>query len=87
MTAFKPKADAEEMESDDAIRVMVEKGTDALRTSYSVQLSSTLNFKPCCMSLTQLREAVEIGKAVCIKAFEQMESNAAKGRANYSVTI
>ena len=46
VTAFKPS------QGDDNISIMIEKGTDALRTSYSVQLSPTLNFKACCMSLT-----------------------------------
>ena len=43
---------------------IVEKVADALRTCHSVQLSSGLAFKPCAMTLAQLRQAVTLGKSV-----------------------
>lgn len=49
---------------------MIEKGLDILRTSFPVQQSATLSFKPCGLTIPQLREASEIGKAVCRKAIE-----------------
>ena len=39
VTAFKASAD------DENVTYMIEKSSEALRTSYSLQLSSTLNFK------------------------------------------
>ena len=46
VTCFRP-ADAASTD----MKVMIEKGSDALRTSYAPQLSSTLNFKPCSLTL------------------------------------
>jgi len=63
---------------------LVEKNSDTLRSTYSVQNSSTLNFKSNAMALRELKEASDIGRAVCEKALSQMQ---APGVTNYQVTI
>ena len=49
-------------------KLVLEKATDQLRTSFAVQQSSTLSFKGSGMTLAQIREGTEIGRAVCNKA-------------------
>ena len=42
--------------------LIIEKVSEALRTCYTCQLSTSLTFKPNSMSMGQLRESVSIGK-------------------------
>jgi hypothetical protein len=40
-------------------------GADQNRSSYSVQNSQNLNFKPSCVAISDLKEAVKHGESIC----------------------
>ena len=63
--------------------LIIEKVSEALRTCYSVQMSTSLTFKPNSMSMAQLREAVVIGKKFANKAateYQQSQSSVQDGQ-------
>ena len=63
--------------------LIIEKVSEALRTCYSVQMSTSLTFKPNSMSMAQLREAVVIGKKFAKKAateYQQSQSSVQDGQ-------
>ena len=64
--------------------MIVEKVTEALRTCHTCQLSSSLTFKPSSMSISQLREAVTIGKEFANKAALVHKSSLAQASAQQS---
>ena len=59
-----PQDDYMDIDQSEATKqpLIIEKVTEALRTCHTVQLATTLNFKPTAMSLVQMRETVNIGR-------------------------
>ena len=66
--------------------VIVEKVTEALRTCHTCQLATSLTFKPNSITISQLREAVTIGKEFANKAAishrNQVMNSAANAESN-----
>eukprot|EP00354_Favella_ehrenbergii_P006425 CAMPEP_0170462916 /NCGR_PEP_ID=MMETSP0123-20130129/8227_1 /TAXON_ID=182087 /ORGANISM="Favella ehrenbergii, Strain Fehren 1" /LENGTH=128 /DNA_ID=CAMNT_0010728225 /DNA_START=502 /DNA_END=888 /DNA_ORIENTATION=+ len=64
------------MEIDDSAAkdpLIIEKVSDALRTSYTCQLSNSLAHKSVTMSLGQMRQAMTKGREICERAVSQIK--------------
>ena len=46
-------------------KIKMQVGADQNRTTYSIQNSATLNFKPSSISFKDLREAIKLGESLC----------------------
>ena len=73
--------DAEEADTGNRDTLVIEKVAEALRTSHSCQLSTSLNFKPSTMSMRQMRRAAIIGKELAEKAFAATNTEHKEGQA------